>query len=372
MESATPPTAAAGREDGHGSVVAAPWCWKNTRMESMKSTWRTQNRSGWTLYHWFYELLNIHSTELGRPVPVHRKQAAVPYLSNWTFLGFIMIHGMAPMTVQHLYTAWNGNSLGFWEAMVLYNLCMALTAIRGQHILRNLGHQLGFFDGEDFRRQSVPDTGIQRAFVGINAMLTGRSSLLVLLAYSNSHAPADVAWHWLPFKMVIYTMVLDTWFYWSHRAMHQIPCLRRHHKRHHQAHHPESLLSGFADYEQMMMEFVLFPAMCYYTINNIGLSLSFYEWWVCNLQVFLAETGGHSGVRMHASIPSIFDPIFRLLGCDHCIEDHDIHHRAGWKDSGNFGSQTGIWDALCGTRKERIEGKSGNIDWNNPVKWPLV
>lgn len=47
-----------------------------------------------------------------------------------------------------------------------------------------------------------------------------------------------------------------------------------------------------------------------------------------------------------------------------CLEDHDLHHRQGWKKSGNYGKQTRMWDVIFGTCKPRIESQDQYIDWN--------
>jgi sterol desaturase/sphingolipid hydroxylase (fatty acid hydroxylase superfamily) len=51
-----------------------------------------------------------------------------------------------------------------------------------------------------------------------------------------------------------------------------------------------------------------------------------------------------------------------------CIEDHDLHHRKGWKNSANYGKQTRLWDKLFGTCAERIELTPENIDYNYQLK----
>lgn len=57
--------------------------------------------------------------------------------------------------------------------------------------------------------------------------------------------------------------------------------------------------------------------------------------------------------------------ILQYFGMDLCLEDHDLHHRYGWKNSTNYGKQTMMWDTLLGTARERIECKADNIDWVN-------
>ncbi|KAM3444223.1 hypothetical protein MY4824_000112 [Beauveria thailandica] len=66
--------------------------------------------------------------------------------------------------------------------------------------------------------------------------------------------PLDVAadlawWAWLAVHIGVYTLALDFFFYWYHRAMHDVPALWKLHRRHHLAKHPNALLTGYADDE---------------------------------------------------------------------------------------------------------------------------
>lgn len=54
------------------------------------------------------------------------------------------------------------------------------------------------------------------------------------------------------------------------------------------------------------------------------------------------------------------------------IEDHDLHHRRGWKQSHNYGKQTRVWDRVFGTTIPRVEGWEGNVDYVNTAEIPLI
>jgi sterol desaturase/sphingolipid hydroxylase (fatty acid hydroxylase superfamily) len=51
------------------------------------------------------------------------------------------------------------------------------------------------------------------------------------------------------------------------------------------------------------------------------------------------------------------------------IEDHDLHHRKGYRKSSNYGKQTMLWDRLFGTKTPRLE--SENVDFDLEVHMPL-
>lgn len=338
----------------------------------IKSTWRQQPRSTWTFYHWFFDVLNLHATDLGKPVPAHKISDRVPYLPYMPVQIWTLTHGFTPMVLHQLLVIWLGHPLALWHILLLYNISLALTGIRGQSVLRRLAHEIGFFDNKTGTRPEVPDCEAGLVFIGVNTLLVGRYSFVACLLYTPTVQPIVINWAWLLVKMALYTVSFDFWFYWWHRAVHELPYLRQYHRKHHIAHHPSSLLAGYMDYEQLIVDYLILPAWNIIILNGLGMSLSFYEWWICNLQCFSTDMAGHSGLRMYASPATLLYPILRSFGCEINLEDHDIHHRGGWKVSGNYGAHTRLWDTLLGTRKERIESRNENIDWNRPVRWPLV
>lgn len=69
--------------------------------------------------------------------------------------------------------------------------------------------------------------------------------------------------------------------------------------------------------------------------------------------------------------PSSVSPLLWATGCELIGEDHDLHHRFGYKTSGNYGKQTRLWDRIFGTCKDRVESPLSNVDFEDRVKLPL-
>jgi sterol desaturase/sphingolipid hydroxylase (fatty acid hydroxylase superfamily) len=46
-----------------------------------------------------------------------------------------------------------------------------------------------------------------------------------------------------------------------------------------------------------------------------------------------------------------------------------LHHRKGYRKSGNYGKQTKLWDRLFGTEMPRIECE--NVDFDHRVHMPF-
>lgn len=121
-------------------------------------------------------------------------------------------------------------------------------------------------------------------------------------------------------------------------------------------------LGSYADVPQELFDMLLIPLMayCVYPID-------FPTWWVSTTYTLYIEASGHSGLRAHFSNPTTY-PWLGFIGCELLIEDHDLHHRKGWKRATNYGKQTRLWDSIFGSRGERIEGVEGNIDWSRKLK----
>ena len=339
--------------------------------DSMKSTWR-QDRSGWTINHWFFEIFRIHPVDLDREVPVHEKEDKVPYLSEMQEHRWVLVHACIPLVIHQLIVAYTGRNLSALQAFFLYLVAFKAIAIRELHVLRHTGHEVGFLDGDQHERDGVPDVGVTKTFHSLVSTSTFRVAFTVYLAYRTTEAPADMNWYWLPLEAGLYGIILDIWFYWYHRLMHEVSFLWQYHRTHHLTKHPNPLLTLYADHEQEFFDIAGIPLLTYFSMKAMGFPLGFYEWWICHQYVVFAEIAGHSGLRLHAVPPNTLSWALRLVGAELIIEDHDLHHRKGWKVAANYGKQTRLWDRIFGTCRDRIECHEQAIDWDSPVKMPLL
>ncbi|KAL1961109.1 hypothetical protein VTO42DRAFT_3054 [Malbranchea cinnamomea] len=340
--------------------------------DSMKSTWRqSPDRSQWTFAHWLTEIFNLHHISLDKEVPVHSKQDKVPYLPEWKETVWVTFWSSIPLVLHQLYASYTGRNFGPVAAFFYYSLAFKLIAIHEIHILRRLGHKYGFFDGDKHERDGVPDVGVVKTFFSLVSTSTFRPMMSVFIAYRTSKTPLSMNWAWLPVEVALYGVVLDFWFYWYHRLMHDVNGLWKYHRTHHLTKHPNPLLTLYADTEQEIFDIAGIPLMTYFTLKLMGLPMGFYEWWVCHQFIVFSELAGHSGVRVHVTTPGPISWLLKLLGAELVIEDHDLHHRQGWKSSFNYGKQTRLWDRVFGTFRPRIECAEDNVDYNNVVSFPL-
>ncbi|CAJ0544903.1 Ff.00g084490.m01.CDS01 [Fusarium sp. VM40] len=344
---------------------------KQNPKDSMKSTWRQANKSNWTKSHWFFEILGLHHVALDEDVPVHQKGDKVPYTPEWQLHRWVLVHALVPIAIQHAYAVYTGQNLTPFQAFLFYTVAFKVAAVHTIHALRRIGHQTGFLDGDKHERDGVPDVGVTKVVKSLIATSGFRPVFTVFLSYRTAQAPSSMNWLWLPLEIGLYGIVLDFWFYWYHRLMHEVGSLWQYHRTHHLTKHPNPLLTLYADFEQEIFDIAVIPIMTYLSLKFMGLPMGFYDWWICHQYVMFTELGGHSGLRVYTIPPSTLGWLLRLVDAELVIEDHDLHHRKGWKTSGNYGKQTRLWDKVFGTCIDRVELKEGNMDWEKVVDLPI-
>lgn len=331
----------------------------------MRSTWRTADRKTWNFHHYLYEWLNVQPTDPKREVPVHQKNEPMPYLPALQAHKWVLVHALWPIAVQQLYIWYFGSNMHPITAFIYYALVFKANAIHEIAMLRDLGHRYGWLDGDKHARDEVPDLAVTSVFRSLSATSTFRPMFTVFIAYRRSQGPS-LSW-WLPVELGLYGIVLDFYFYWYHRFMHENDTLWKYHKTHHMTKHPNPLLTLYADAEQEIFDIAIVPLLTYGTLKLMGFPMGFYDWWVCHQYIVFTELFGHSGLRVFTTPPSTNSWFLSLLDAELCTEDHDLHHRQGWKKSANYGKQTLLWDRVFGTCHDRIEMSKANVDWQKPV-----
>jgi sterol desaturase/sphingolipid hydroxylase (fatty acid hydroxylase superfamily) len=130
-------------------------------------------------------------------------------------------------------------------------------------------------------------------------------------------------------------------------------------------------LAGYADIEQDILDTLGIPLITFFTLRFMHIPLDFYTWFACQQFISYSEIVGHSGVRMYAAVPGPFTWFWRLFNAELVVEDHDLHHRVGYRKSHNYGKQTRVWDRIFGTCTPRIESETSNVDFDQQLTLPL-
>lgn len=141
---------------------------------------------------------------------------------------------------------------------------------------------------------------------------------------------------WLPASVVVYLLLHDAWFYWTHRLMHVPAVFRRAHAVHHESRAPTAWAAmSFHPYEAVTGA-VLIPALVLLVPIHYGALL-----------VVLAVMT-LMGVTNHMGWELFPDRLVRgrigawLITASH----HQRHHQ---KYRCNYGLYFRFWDRLCGT-----------------------
>lgn len=344
---------------------------KGNPRDSMISTWRDDDRSQWTFSHWLLDILGTHLKPSDGEVPVFSKEEKIPSVREWTAHLWILFYALIPHVLQQIYITYTGRNLDPIAVFGLYSMAFYGTGIRLVQTIRRLASVYGFLDGDKYERDDIPNAGVGRVTAELLLVPTLRLAMSVYLSYRPEKLPFSFSWVWLAVEIGLYSITVDFWFYWYHRLMHSVTPLWKFHRTHHLTKHPHPLLGAYADHEQEFFDIIGIPLLAYTTLKLIGMPMSFYEWYICYQYVAFSEIIGHSGLRVHGTAPSTISWVLQYFDAELVIEDHDLHHRYGWRQSHNYGKQTRVWDRLFGTCRERIEGHKANIDYENPVTFPL-
>ncbi|KAF1825632.1 uncharacterized protein K489DRAFT_313964 [Dissoconium aciculare CBS 342.82] len=333
----------------------------------MASTWREKDPSTWNWQHRFLNKIDNFHNDNGT-YPVFKKTDPIPWFSHWAANRWILAHAAWPILIQLVYTYFMGKNVHPVANFFLYFIATQRNAMMEVKTLQQIALKTGFLDGDKHSRDKVPDVAIDKITKIMPFLSMTRPALFTLFGYRRS-APIQIS-PWLPVELIIYSIVLDFFFYVYHRATHEIDGLWQYHRRHHTTKHPIPILAGYADHEQEAIEIAIIPVLTFLSLKLMGFPMGFYDWWICAQYILFTEIAGHSGLRTMSCTVGPAAPFLYLLGAELSLEDHDLHHREGWRKSGNYGKQTRLWDRIFGTCVNRVEAKWENVDFVNQVKMP--
>ena len=337
--------------------------------DNMKSTWRTADKSTWGFFHWVFELMTIHPTDVNKPITVHKKTDPVPYLPQWNTHLWVCFWGLLPLVGQQLYMSITGKTFHPLFAFFYYAYAFKLSSIQEFRMLRAHGHKYGFLDGDVHDRDQIPDNSVRKVLMSLELTSLIRPAAAVLFTYHRNEQPFfGGLTPWVVLETGLYGIVLDFYYYWYHRVMHETDALWQYHRTHHLTKHPNPLLTLFADAEQEFFDSIGIPVLTWATMRLMGLPMGFHDWWMCHQYIVFTELVGHSGLRLFAHPPSTMSWFLKIFDAELVIEDHDLHHRKGWKQSANYGKQTRLWDKAFGTCADRIEMTPQLVDKNYQIR----
>jgi len=138
-------------------------------------------------------------------------------------------------------------------------------------------------------------------------------------------------------KLIVISLVTDTWLYWIHRGYHSKYCPKWL-KKTHDYHHTEFLKSGAFKLSIIeLLIIVSIPATVISLLIHPAFSLVVLAW------SWFEAARGHGHYKWFKIIPKWY---YRKL--KFCGMRYHLYHHTG-DSSKNFGQFLKIWDKICGT-----------------------
>ncbi|WP_425409199.1 sterol desaturase family protein [Hyphococcus sp.] len=149
---------------------------------------------------------------------------------------------------------------------------------------------------------------------------------------------SPLAWAWIPVSIFIYLAIHDTYFYWTHRAMHDPKLFRTMHLAHHRSRHPTPWAGfSFHPWESIISAWPL-PLAVFFIPIHLGAVVA-----VLIVMTF-ASIANHAGWEIFPQrmINGVFGR--HIISATH----HNLHHT---DYSANYGLYFRFWDKVMRTDK---------------------
>ena len=290
--------------------------------------------------------------------PLPRPKDKVPVFPVWRQHLWLFPRAAAPVVIRYLFmklTGWTIHPVFMFTLMIMNNAFVYQSFYYMLHVFLRYH---GYLDGEMERDSATPGMA-KRVITEFRQAMLIRPLMVLALAYDQTALPSLSLW--LPVQLCVFTMLVDFFYYWVHRATHDSDLLWNYHSLHHTTKYPTAYMLGFADEPQEVFDLIGSPILAYMLFP-----LNFDALYIWSVYFATVEMTGHSGLRIYYPMP-LTGLFLRLFKCELVLEDHDLHHRFGWRDSSNYGKQCLFWDTLFGTSGQRMETHDANVDWSRTV-----
>ena len=218
--------------------------------------------------------------------------------------------------------------------------------IWGKERFRNLRIQLTQKAGN---KQFLHDVGYSFSTIAIFAVL----DVILLYFYDQGHTLiyTDLdryGWTWLSLSFLVALFLDDTFFYWSHRAMHQPGLYRIFHRVHHESTDPSPLTAFAFHPTEALVEQMIHLILPFVLPLHVGVLLA---WQIFSmLNNILAHLGYEVYPRTWMELP--------LLRFKTVSLHHNMHHE---RFHGNYALYFTWWDKWMGTEFPAFEQQFQSI-----------
>lgn len=156
-------------------------------------------------------------------------------------------------------------------------------------------------------------------------------------------------WFWCSVGLTI--LLHDTWFYWTHRAMHHRTLFRWFHRTHHLSTNPSPWAAYAFGPLEALIQAAIFP-LAVYLIPQHPLAFFIFMLWQITFNVL-----GHTGYEIFPSwLLSTW--LGKLLNTP---TSHIMHHE---RLRGNYGLYFNVWDRLMGTNHKDYEARFREVTFS--------
>ena len=173
--------------------------------------------------------------------------------------------------------------------------------------------------------------------VGVFSSILERLHLTRVYYHIGQHG-----WGYFIFSIAALIVLHDTWFYWSHRALHWRPLFLLAHRVHHRSHNPTPWAAFAFHPVEALIEALIYPLVILFVPIHPGAALV----WLIYMTVM--NVGGHLGFEL---FPAGFLR-HRWLRWHNTSVHHNMHHS---HIHCNYGLYFNVWDRLMGTNHEKYE-----------------
>jgi len=160
---------------------------------------------------------------------------------------------------------------------------------------------------------------------------------------------------WFIASIGLAILLHDTWFYWTHRAMHHPRLFVRFHRAHHRSTNPSPWAAYAFAPPEALVQAAIFPLVVMLVPIHLTAFFVFMLWQIT------FNVLGHTGYEFHPRW--LMDSPLRFLL--NTPTNHAMHHES---PRGNYGLYFNVWDRLMRTNQKEYEARFRAVTSRAPLR----
>ena len=151
-------------------------------------------------------------------------------------------------------------------------------------------------------------------------------------------------WIWLPLAPVLFLAVQETYYYWTHRWMHQPGIYEKVHRWHHESIETTAFTAFSFHPLEAIIQAIFLPLIV------LVLPMQVYIFLGLLALMTLSATINHAGIEIFPASWERLPFLRKLIGATH----HDLHHKQART---NYGLYFTFWDEWMGTESKKYKDR---------------